>query len=487
MANSPYPGLRSFDPDEADIFFGRETHVDAIVDRLAKHRFLTVTGNSGSGKSSLMRAGLLAALEAGLLATAGSLWRFVICTPREHPMTELATALLKIHAAEPSPNDIALRRAELDRWPLSLVEELRKRPVGGGANLLIVVDQFEELFRYQGLSGREEAEAFIALLLASAAQREVSIYVVLTMRSDFLGHCAEFSGLAEAVSDAQYLCPRLTRKQISAAIRGPANVFGGEVEEMLVARLTNDMGTDPDQLPLMQHVLLRLWNKANDRNPVHPVVRLSDFVAAGGLKGSLSQHADEILAEVMQDAPDREKITRRMFCLLVNGEGENAVRRPVSVAEIMAVADCSLSEVTIVANAFRGIGRSFLSPAPNRVLDPAVALDISHECLIRQWQVLREWLGAEAVAAEQYRETERRAQRWAAGRARWEQWDPTDLDLALAWRDREQPNGAWAKRYGGNFELAIRFLDESRERRDAAELDTKERERRLIAADEAVR
>jgi ABC-type multidrug transport system fused ATPase/permease subunit len=483
FANSPYPGLRPFNRDEADIFFGREAHIDAMVDRLAKHRLLVVTGNSGSGKSSLVRAGLLAALEAGLLATAGAVWRFVICTPRQHPMTELAAALLKFQSSEPSPNDIALRRAELERWPLSLVEEWRRRPMSEGANLLVLVDQFEELFRYQGLSGREEAEIFIELLLASAAQRDVPIYIVLTMRSDFLGRCAEFTDLAEAVSDAQYLCPRLTREQISAAIEGPAKVFGGMVEEMLVARLINDMGTDPDQLPLMQHALMQLWNEAYARDPARPVLRLGDFVAAGGLKGSLSHHADEILGEVVQGDPAREKITRRMFCLLVDGEGETAVRRPVSVTEIMAVADCSLSEITAVADAFRGIGRSFLNPGPNRVLDFDTALDISHECLIRQWRVLREWLSAEAASAEQYLETERRARRWALGRPVWTLWDPPDLDLALAWRDREYPNGAWAKRYGEDFDLVTRFLDESREWRDAAE---DERRRRLVAADEAV-
>jgi hypothetical protein len=325
--------------------------------------------------------------------------------------------------------------------------------------------------------------------LASAAQRDVPIYIVLTMRSDFLGRCAEFNGLAEAVSDAQYLCPRLSREQIAAAIDGPAKVFGGAVEDLLVSRLMNDMGNDPDQLPLMQHVLMRLWSQAHARDPTRPVLHLGDYVAADGLKGSLSRHADEILDEVAQSASGRKEITSRMFRLLVDGEGEHAVRRPVQVAEIMAVAECSLSEISAVADAFRGIGRSFLNPGPDHVLGPGTALDISHECLIRQWQILHEWMRAETTAAEQYRETHRRARRWAAGIMPSTLWDPTDLAFALDWRNREHPNAAWAKRYGGDFEdfdLTMRFLDESQERRDAAEADRKEQERRLIAADEAV-
>jgi hypothetical protein len=138
-----------------------------------------------------------------------------------------------------------LRRATLERGPLSLIEELRERPLPDGGNLLILVDQFEELFRYRNLAGSEEAEAFVALPLASANEGRVPVYIVLTMRSDFLGRCAEFDGLAEAVTDAQYLCPRLSREQIAAAIEGPAKVFKGAVEPRLAARIVNDMGTHP--------------------------------------------------------------------------------------------------------------------------------------------------------------------------------------------------------------------------------------------------
>lgn len=465
MARLPYPGLRPFERDEGDIFFGRETHVDSMIDRLAQRRFLAVTGSSGSGKSSLVRAGLLEALETGLMAEAGSLWRIAVMRPREHPMSELAGALLTAQNAAHDPEATALRRAALERGPLSLVDEFHSRPLPQGANFLILVDQFEELFRYQSLLGREEAEAFVALLLTSAAQREIPIYVLLTMRSDFLGRCAEFSGLAETVTDAQYLCPRLNRGQIAAAIEEPARVFGGEVEKALVARIINDMGADPDQLPLMQHALMRLWNEASATNPEHPVLRLADYLAEDGLKGSLSRHADEILAAVAGSVAGREETVRRLFCLMVDGEGDGAVRRPAPVSEIMAVTSQALDAVSALADPFRAHDVSFLNPGPERPLNPESLLDINHEALIRQWQTLRQWTHAEAASAEQYRETERRARRWDAGQA--PLWDAADLDIALAWRERERPSAAWAERYGHDFALAMRFLDESAARRDA--------------------
>lgn len=164
-------------------------------------------------------------------------------------------------------------------------------------------------------------------------------------------------------------------------------MFGGKVEPLLVSRMLNDMGTDPDQLPLMQHALMRLWDEAKARDAMAPVLRLEDYLAADGLKGSLSRHADEILAEVTDDAPQRAEIARRLFCLVTEGEGERAVRRLARVGEVMDVSGEPLAEVTLVADAFRAPGRSLLMPPSERPLDPDTVLDISHESLIRQWQV----------------------------------------------------------------------------------------------------
>jgi tetratricopeptide (TPR) repeat protein len=480
VAEKPYPGLRPFESDEADIFFGRETHVDAMVDRLARHRFLAVTGSSGSGKSSLARAGLLEALETGLLASAGSAWRFAIFRPLDHPMHELAAALIRVFGSPGEADDIALRRAAVERGPSSLVEEVAAWPLPAGSNLLILVDQFEELFRYQGLSGREEAEVLVSLLLAAASQSTVPIYVVVTMRSDFLGRCADFDGLAEMVTDAQYLCPRLSRDQIVSAITGPARVFGGAVEPRLVARLVNDMGTDADQLPLMQHALMRLWEVAAGRNPKAPVLTLTDYLAADQLAGSLSRHADEVLGEVEHDIPSGGETTRQLFCLLTEGEGDGANRRLASVSEVMAVVDQPFETVAKVADAFRAPHRNFLLPRDGQLSRDTV-LDITHESLIRQWGVLKEWTKAEAVSAEQYRTIDRRARRWAAGEG--ELYDAYDVSIALAWLDRARPTSAWAKRYGGNFEEVMGFIEASRAKRDADETERLEHERRLLTAE----
>src|SRR5215475_4954141 len=264
MSQAPYPGLRPFTRGEADIFFGREAQTDELVDRLGYSRFLSVVGPSGCGKSSLVRAGLLDALERGFMASAGAGWHIVDMRPGGRPMWQLADALLTIAGRPRYEHDSAFLQAALERGPHSLIEYLHDLPLPEDENLLILVDQFEEIFRFTSSAGQEEADAFVALLLAATQQREQPVYVVITMRSDFIGDCARFAGLPEAINEAMFLTPRLTREQSRQAIEGPARVFGGEVEPALVNRLLNDMGTDPDQLPLMQHALMRMWTRASE-------------------------------------------------------------------------------------------------------------------------------------------------------------------------------------------------------------------------------
>ena len=319
-------GLRPFTRGETDIFFGREAHTDDLVDRLGHRRFLSVVGPSGCGKSSLVRAGLLDALERGCMAPAGAGWHVVDMRPGGRPMWQLADALLTIAGRPRYEHDSAFLQAALERGPRSLIEYLHDLPLPKDENLLILVDQFEEIFRFTPGAGQEEADAFVTLLLAATQQREQPVYVVITMRSDFIGDCARFAGLPEAVNEALFLTPRLTREQARQAIEGPARVFGGEVEPALVNRLLNDMGTDPDQLPLMQHALMRMWTRASEaalveRSNAAPdtatsagdreepqgegspvILTLADYKEVGGLARALSNHADEAFTQLPKNS-----------------------------------------------------------------------------------------------------------------------------------------------------------------------------------------
>jgi PQQ-dependent catabolism-associated CXXCW motif protein len=484
IPDEPYPGLRSFRRDETHIFFGREGTISDMVNRLAAHRFLAVTGTSGSGKSSLVRTGLLDALTRGLLAEAGSDWRIADFRPGGRPLEALTKAVIGAVDSPSSDQDRLLVEARLARGPSSLVEWLDEIGFAEQSNLLLLVDQFEELFRYQHDRTADEVDAFVALLLSNAGQRHRRIYVVITMRSDFLGECARFAGLAEAINDGQFLTPRLSRAQCEQAIEGPATVYGGRVEKALVNRLLNDMGTNPDQLPLMQHVLMLMWRAAWTRSGGNaPVLTLAEYEALGGIPaepartdvqqeggaqvpssrsaGALSNHADEILAELTRE---QQRLAAILFRALTQGEGAAGrdVRRPVTLLEAAEVAAVAPEELIPIIEAFRAPGRHFLTPALPAPLAPETVIDISHESLIRQWGTLREWVRDEFESAERYRHLERSAKIWEKGEA--DLLGMPYLGLALAWREREHPNAAWAARYGSAFPLAMRFLDTSQRR-----------------------
>jgi hypothetical protein len=476
----PYPGLRPFRYDESDIFFGRESQIDQLLERLARNHFLAVTGPSGCGKSSLMKAGMIPALSAGFMVEGGSRWRICELRSGDRPLARLARALGSadiLGADRTGPESIAFIEATLRRGPLGLIEIVKGAEALKGANLLVIIDQFEEIFRYRDRIAADEADAFVALLLASARQTEVAIYVVITMRSDYLGDCALFHGLPEAVSAAQYLTPRLTREDLELAIAGPARVFGGRVEPRLVNRLINDFGTDPDQLPLLQHALARLWNIASAKPPV---LTIKDYQAIGGLSAALSNHGDEILAEL---TPEQLRIAEIMFRRLSGTrDGRHDVRAPARTAEIARIAAVDPAEVIAVADAFRRPDRCFLT-TPEGPLDENTLLDLSHESLIRQWNRLADWVTDETNSAEMYQRLRDWALRWEQGNA--ELWRGPDLANTVAWRQREAPNEAWAERYGGRdqFYLAMKFLDASEEaRRATAAAEEAKRQQQLRRA-----
>lgn len=273
-----------------------------------------------------------------------------------------------------------------------MVEATRLARLEPHENLLILVDQFEELFRFADLARQrgagDEAPAFVKLLLEAARQTEVPVYVVITMRSDFLGDCARFRDLPEAISDSQYLIPRLTRDELRAVITGPIGVRVGRIAPSLVQRLLNDVGDDMDQLPVLQHALMRAWGHWERGDPDGRPIDLSDLEAIGGMAEALSRHADEAFGSL---ASERErKIAERLFkCLTERGSDNRELRRPTPLSRIAAIANADPAELIPVIDVFRAPGRSFLMPPHGVALEGDSVIDISHESLIRQWGRLR--------------------------------------------------------------------------------------------------
>ena len=514
----PYPGLRPFEAHEAEIFFGRDRHTDRLLDILQRERFLAVIGPSGGGKSSLVRAGLLPALAGGRLGT-GSHWRLALLRPGAQPVLALAQALTSPHAlgvelavpvperladAPPAPlaaataddatADAALIAAELRRGPggfdrLLAQAQARRQTAGGSLptlNLLVLADQFEELFTYRAAAvDPDEAGDFVDLLLHACRSGDgprpeppaggIRVVVALTMRTDFLGQCTAFADLPEAINRAQYLTPRLRNDELLAAVVGPARLFGGDVAAGFAEATVADASRQADELPLLQHALARWWTESVRTAPNLPLIDANCAAQAGQVSEALNLHAEWLFADM---TPSQQRTCEELFRAITAGrDGADAVRRPQRLADIAAWSGIDEPQLAEVVRVLAAPEVSFLHHGP--VLGADSVIDLSHEALMRQWLRLRNWVADELRRAQGLRRWRVRAAEHADNQG--SLLTGADLARALDWWNpsagstagRWEPTAAWTQRYAdaardptdvdGDLVRLRRFLEASRE------------------------
>jgi WD40 repeat protein len=460
---NPFPGLRPFTTDESHLFFGREGQSQEVLKYLAENRFVALMGTSGSGKSSLMYCGVIPILQGGFITKAGVDWKIITTRPGQSPVRNLANALA-VHLGEES-EDSELQKeylyTTLSASSVGLTETLKTIPRKKSQNILLLVDQFEELFRFRKIKNSTEAYneviSYIKLLLESLQQKEVPVYIVITMRSDFIGECAQFQELTKLINDSHYLIPQMTRDDFREAIEGPIAVGGGKITHFLVQQLLNDLGDNPDQLPILQHALMRTWDSWIKSGNTEDPIDIKDYENIGRLEKALSEHANEAYNELNQD---QKEVCQSIFKTLTEKGGDNrGVRRPTAVNEIAEIANVGPDQIIDVVEHFRLAGRSFLAPQPPVVLNNDSVIDISHESLMRIWDKMILWVGEEYDAVAMYKRLAVSAEKYQQGESGL--WRPPDLLLALNWKEKQKPSLTWAKRHNPAFERTMVFLETS--------------------------
>ncbi|MCS6973465.1 MAG: High-affnity carbon uptake protein Hat/HatR [Cyclobacteriaceae bacterium] len=479
-ALNPFPGLRPFKIEESHLFFGREGQSDEVLLKLSRHRFVAVIGPSGSGKSSFIYCGVLPILFGGFLTDTSPDWEVVVTRPGSGPIENLADSLLKSQTdyLKADADEQKIKRTIfttlLRSSSLGLVEAIQQSRRTSDVNYLILVDQFEELFRFKDSTDPNsvnETLAFVNLLIEAVNYPDAPIYVAITMRSDFIGECAQFPELTRKINDSHYLIPQLTREQKRKAIEGPVAVGGATITQRLVQQLLNDLGDNPDQLPILQHALMRTWNYwAAYREREDEPLDLKHYEAIGTMREALSMHANEAYDELTEE---QQRICEVMFKAITEKRGENfGIRRPTRLNEIAAIANCPEEEVIEVIEKFREPGRSLLTPAFGTPLHSKSMIDISHESLMRIWTRLKNWVDDEADAVQMYLRLAEAASMYQVGKAGL--WRPPDLQLALNWQAKHKPTLVWGQRYHPAFERTMVFLEYSRK-----EYETEQRIREL--------
>jgi tetratricopeptide (TPR) repeat protein len=462
ILDNPFVGLRTYESHEAPLFFGREDLTKELLRRLRRTHFVAVVGSSGSGKSSLIRAGLIPELTAGFLSQERDQWKIMTLKPGDYPLRSLADSVIAVTGPEADETkDMVLE--DIERTGLDAVTR-RLHPVleDDPSNLLVLVDQFEELFTHGPTGQSEKAEHrdqvidFISIMLDLAKFENLPIYVVMTMRSDYIGECDAYSGLAEAINRSQYLVPRLNRRQRRAVIEGPVRLFGTQITEDLVGSLLIEIRDDNDQLPVLQYALMRTWSFWKAEGGKGPV-DVDSYNQAGRIAQAIEKDAEQAYKAVKELGLGN--LAKRIFQALTRLDVNNrAVRSPLRLDELQVITEGKDVAIKQVIERFCEEGRSFLmcSKSSNPLID------ISHESLIRQWHRLNDWVEEEASAAESYRTLERAAKNWKRTGSKDDLLTGYDLEQAVNWQKQGYFKSAWATRYETAFGLAIRCLEESK-------------------------
>ena len=462
----PFIGLRPFFQDDNLLFFGRREQTQELLKRLHDNRFLAVIGSSGSGKSSLVRAGLVPQLLGGAMVANRDAWLVSTMKPGDDPIYSLAEELVT-STGESNVEQITQFKEAIDSEGLKAVLEFLKPHLQAkSANLLLIVDQFEEVFRFNLYTNDpvkvEQVTEFVSMLLGLTAQTDIPVYVALTMRSDFLGDCDFFSGLPEALNEGQYLVPRLTRGQRREVIEGPVKLFRAEITARLTDQLLNESGEEKDDLPLLQHALLRTWDEAPVNEKGTKTLDIEHYERIGEIKGALKKHAEEALD------PNNEadlELTKRVFQTLTQMDSNNrAIRRPAKLSVLKAITGASTRDIKNLIKRFQDDGRLFLVEYAKDNPDKYF-VDISHESLIRQWDRLSKWVVEDAEEASLYTRIALRAEEFKETR---EYLSGGSLERAMEWKERVQPTAAWGKRHVQDidFDEVIAFLADSKKAED---------------------
>ena len=449
---NPFPGLRPFAPEESDLFFGRAGESEEVLEKLLANRFVTVIGASGSGKSSLIYCGILPKVHK--LANKDAEWKIISFRPGNDPFGNLADAM----AASVKGTERDKIYSDMTGSPDGIINAVKNYFSQNGTKLLLVIDQFEELFRYSSLSKGESTHKltadFVDRVVNSVSQTAVNVFTILTMRSDFIGECAHYQGLTQLINNSNYLVPHMGTENYREAITGPVKYAGAKIDQKLVEILLSDIGDRTDQLPVLQHAMMRTWNRWQELDEPDRPIDKTDYDSVGTMSDAMSLHANEAFEEL---SPRGKEICEVMFKTLTEkGSDNKGLRHPSPVHAIKAIASCTSDELFDVVEKFRITSRSFITPRENVPLDDNSIIDLSHESLMRLWDRLREWVDDEAASVQMYLRLSEASAMYQQGKT--SLWRPPDLQLAINWRDKHKPTLAWAERYNPAFERAMVYL-----------------------------
>lgn len=462
---SPFRGLQVFETKDAWLFFGRESETEELLTHMRRSPVLSVVGNSGSGKSSLLCAGLIPALQQGRFCpneSSNEQWRIAILRPSAAPFDCLAEVLLSQLAPELSLQVRAEFIHEF-RNRLSAGEDSLRDAIAavagamsqeaGPIRILLLVDQFEEIFTLT--AERRIRDAYIDCLLAAARlDGIIPVHLALAVRADFYPECIEHPGLSRCMRANQYIVGRMSQEQLRESMEKRLQLASARAEAGLIDSLLEDVGSEPGNLALLEHALGQLWEKCGG---FACTLTNQAYAEIGRLRGALGRHADEVYAGLRDEA--QQPLAKKIFLDLVHlGDGAPDTRRRVPKAALHSLGKAQEIDLLLA------------HLASSRLISTSEAdhegfVEVSHEALIREWPLLREWLTQNRDDLRLERRLLQAAEEWknlnrdrdallqGARLAQAEEWLGRHVDVPVLLQDFVQTS-IWAREEARERELA---------------------------------
>jgi WD40 repeat protein len=386
-------------------------------------------------------------------------WKFVIFRPGNDPFTNLSEAIVdNITESGSTKAGVENIILEMHLNADGISSALKKFLLSGNEKVVLVIDQFEEIFRYSALNtaGSKSAGSaeFVDKVVKAVSQTGSEIYTIITMRSDFIGECAHYQGLTQLINNSNYLVPHMDRENYRQVIEGPVKYAGASIEPKLVETILDDIGERTDQLPVLQHALMRTWTYWQELDEPARPVSFTDYDSVGTMSDAMSRHANEAFEELTLKG---RAVCEKMFkSITEKGTDNKGIRHPSPVSKIMSVIQCTAEELFEVVEKFRIPSRSFVTPRQEIALTTDSIIDLSHESLMRLWDRLKEWVDEEAASVQMYQRLSEASAMYQQGKT--SLWRPPDLQLAINWREQQKPTLAWAQRYDPAFERSMVYL-----------------------------
>jgi DNA-binding SARP family transcriptional activator/ABC-type glycerol-3-phosphate transport system substrate-binding protein len=453
-ARNPYKGLRPFGEADAGDFFGRESLTTELVARLADERFLAVLGPSGSGKSSVVRAGLIPALRSGTSGSGG--WLIATMQPGSHPFEELEAALVRAAPEAPVSLIEEMRGDDLDL----LRAVLRIRP-DEDHRVLLVIDQFEELFLL--VAGEDRRSRFIRNLMEAVEDPHSGLAVVLTMRADFFDRPLQYPALGARLVQGQVAVLPITASELGEAAVQPAARVGVQIEPDLTAELVSDVAREPGALPLFQFVLTELFE-----HRAYDILSLAEYRELGGLRGALSRRSEQLFEGL--EAEQREVARHVLLRLVSTGGGRGDTRRRIRRVEL----DGLDLDRTALDEVLRRFGLARLLTFDRDAVTGEPTVEFAHEALLQEWPRLRGWIDEVRRDLDLHRSLTSAAAEWIAA--------ARHPDYLLAGRRLALFDGWTRSAPIPLTEVEVEYLSAGRDRRERdlnADTERRERERSL--------